>query len=1355
MRFSGRTLFRVVVFALVLLSLVALAAKYAIMPNISRYQPEIVSRIASASGMDVTAGAIRGSWRGFRPVIDLENVTFSEPRKSKIAEPGTTALSLSRLTASLSWWSLLAGPLEFGEITLNEPALTLSRRKDGLIYFAGRALNQPSAEKEDGQLLEWLTAQSSVRVAHATLTWQDEITPGPDLKFSDVNLQVDKVGGEHQVGLFATPPVGVAKHVEVRGKFKLDKGGAGWLAVGSVYAAVTEANLEGIRSQLAVPRALQTGVGNARVWIDFDSAAEANKATPISPLALFGPVRAVIADINLINGRAQFADDFAPLNVAKLAGRIQYEAKADGFTATSRGLEFRTREGMVASPADFSLTLLNQHDAKAASGEATGNDIDLKVMAGVLEYFPIGKEVRATFARLGLRGTVKGTRVAWRGYFDAPSAYQMKGDVRDFGMNAQGMVPGVAGLSGSVEGDDKGGKFFIVSKNLNLDAPNFFKDPLKFDSLDSQGNWKLTDEALEIELANAAVSNTDLALNFAGRYVRFRADGPRAKDEKGPGRLDIKGKITRADATKVAGYFPNNIAPTREYVGWAVRGGTIDSADFLINGTVFDFPFHKGVGGKFSVSATLKEVDFRYADGWPQIDNINGVYAIENTKMSGQFTSASILGARLQNTSLAIDDLTQRPGLLMMNSDIEARAETVTRYLKESPLANGVGGFSKFVSIEGPGNLALGLKIKLGEKIETAVDGRYTLSRAQAKPIFGPLISNLGGVIAFNESGLRTTGLAGMAYGNPITLSINGSAETAITTDFTLRADVKSMDDVLPIALPQQITGTTDFVGKIITRKSGTEVNIESSLQGVAMALPFPLAKAADEKRALKVLFTDTAEASEKIRVTLAGNGADQVESRVDARFQRRFDGAGGAANGLFGGIASVGETVAPGVAREGIWFNGTLNKLDFDLWRQAFAGFYPAAAVATPPVTSAARGRNRGSAIAGFDFTLGGLRAYGRDFSAMSLKGRHAQDDWRLTVESAEATGDLLWRPTTFSERGSLRARLKKFVLRDQAILPGATVNSAVADIIEPAADEALPALDVVADEFTFKGAVLGRLDLNAVPQGANWKIERLNITNEHANLAMDGLWQRYGDPARPPGAGVARSRTLMNLKMEANNLDEVLTRFGFKDYVRGGKGSIEGTLSWPGHTYQFATASLSGKLGIYATNGAFEKVNPRAGKLLGLLNMQELQRRVLFDFRDVFSRGYSFDKIQGDVIITNGIMRTDKFIIAGSVADVSMTGEVSLPTEQTNMLITVVPKLDSSFAIGAGVATANPLVGVVVFALQKLIGHPLDKAFGYQLAVTGSWDDPKVDKVSGEPAPPPPPPSAAASAVNVPPQK
>ena len=93
-KFCTRTLFWTGVVLSVLLVLVVAAVKYGVLPNIERYQGDIISRVATVSGMDVSANAIRGRWSGFRPTVELENVVFREPAStvSSIRKPGDEAL---------------------------------------------------------------------------------------------------------------------------------------------------------------------------------------------------------------------------------------------------------------------------------------------------------------------------------------------------------------------------------------------------------------------------------------------------------------------------------------------------------------------------------------------------------------------------------------------------------------------------------------------------------------------------------------------------------------------------------------------------------------------------------------------------------------------------------------------------------------------------------------------------------------------------------------------------------------------------------------------------------------------------------------------------------------------------------------------------------------------------------------------------------------------------------------------------------------------------------------------------------------------------------------------------------------
>jgi len=192
---------------------------------------------------------------------------------------------------------------------------------------------------------------------------------------------------------------------------------------------------------------------------------------------------------------------------------------------------------------------------------------------------------------------------------------------------------------------------------------------------------------------------------------------------------------------------------------------------------------------------------------------------------------------------------------------------------------------------------------------------------------------------------------------------------------------------------------------------------------------------------------------------------------------------------------------------------------------------------------------------------------------------------------------------------------------------------------------------------------------------------------------------------------------------------------QFGFGDYMKRGTGELEGQLVWPGYPYDFSLASLAGTFKVDGRRGQFAKIEPGAGKLLGLLSLQSLPRRAMFDFRDVFSEGFAFERIHGDVKVSRGVLLTDGFEISGPSAFVSLAGEVSLPDETQTLTMHVVPEVGEGLALAATLV-GTPVLGLSTLLVSKLLKNPLGKAVAYEYQVTGSWDNPQVTRLS---APPP----------------
>jgi uncharacterized protein YhdP len=306
--------------------------------------------------------------------------------------------------------------------------------------------------------------------------------------------------------------------------------------------------------------------------------------------------------------------------------------------------------------------------------------------------------------------------------------------------------------------------------------------------------------------------------------------------------------------------------------------------------------------------------------------------------------------------------------------------------------------------------------------------------------------------------------------------------------------------------------------------------------------------------------------------------------------------------------------------------------------------------------------------------------------------------------MTTTEFAGDVVYRT---EGSGRLVARMTRFSLPEDS--PGAKPGESMKD---------LPALDIVADSFVHRGRKLGRVEVQARHEGRDWRIDKLAMTNPAAALSGTGLWKQ--------GEG---SRTSLNFKLEVSDVGLFLERFGYSEHLKGGRGKLEGPISWNGDPLTIDYATLSGNLQMQAEDGQFLEIEPGIGKLVSLMSLQMLPRRIALDFRDVFSKGFQFDRIASSMAIERGVMAVKEFHMRGPAADVNMTGQIDLSLETQNLSVKVIPQLGDTASTVVGLI--NPIAGVVTLFAGRLMKNPLGKFFAYEYNITGTWSDPKVEKL------------------------
>jgi uncharacterized protein YhdP len=185
-----------------------------------------------------------------------------------------------------------------------------------------------------------------------------------------------------------------------------------------------------------------------------------------------------------------------------------------------------------------------------------------------------------------------------------------------------------------------------------------------------------------------------------------------------------------------------------------------------------------------------------------------------------------------------------------------------------------------------------------------------------------------------------------------------------------------------------------------------------------------------------------------------------------------------------------------------------------------------------------------------------------------------------------------------------------------------------------------------------------------------------------------------------------------------------------GFAEAIRNGEGDVSAAITWPGAFSQFALGRISGAVNIKVERGSLLEVNPGAGRIFGLLSVQALPRRLTLDFSDLFSKGFSFDRLIGEFNIKDGQAQTDKLLVDGPSAFVETTGTINLAQKTYDQTAKVIPNITGNLPIAIGVL-ATPAAGAAAWLIEKLLRKPVGKITQVTYHLTGSWENPNVQPV------------------------
>jgi uncharacterized protein (TIGR02099 family) len=1263
-----------------LFAITILFLRYWLLPDIEQFHDRITASVSAAMGNPVSVDKIEGNWDGLHPHLNFINVRILDKQ-------GRSALTLPRIDASVSWLSLLAAELRLTSLEIDRPELLIRRDAQGHIFIGSVAM---AAESSNNDLSNWLLHQSLIVVRNATLVWQDEQRNAPPLVLKEVTLRIENLFSHHQFALRAAPPSGLSTPLDVRGDFHGRHFNQPEKWRGQLFAQFEHTDILAWRPWLTLPPQLSSGRGALRAWLSIEK----------------GKITRFTTDLALHDVTTRLADNVPEMDVHYLHGRAAWQVVDDGWAVTTRALSMRLRNGLNLQPTDFYFRTNPSGKSRPAGGELRANQLQLESLVSLANFFPIDAELRSRLDAYGPRGRVSNLAMQWQGTPEKLLNYKIKGQFYNLSLQQVGNLPGFSGLTVAVDGSESSGNMNINSRNLTLDAPGYMREALLFNTLTGQLGWQRERGELAIRADNVAVANADLAGNLYGSF-HTRA-GTR-------GLIDLTVNLTRGDIRRAARYTPL-VAVSRKDNDWlndALLSGHTEDFHLRLKGNLSDFPLDGTKDALFEISAHGQDASMEFARDWPKIENLSGEFMIHNNRMEVHAPSATILNVHVLNLSIVQPDMSHIDTPLQIKGEAEAANNSFLQFIQQSPVRGYIKGFTDGISASGDGHLELTAQIPLLLTKPAKISGLLRVQNSDINLGAGiPWLRNTRGELSFSESGMKADNVTSVILGGPAHLNVQTAEGGMIHASLQGRVSLEALRKTETNPLLSSLHGATAWDANISMVNKVVHLTLNSSLQGISSSLPAPLSKNASEIWPLHIEKKNIAEHQDMITAQLGRllsarlysseeNGVSTIKRGVV-----NFDGPVSPPDknvstlrqpSVPGGAEESGAT-GPSIVKDGIWLTGTLPALSLQGW-DGLTG-----------------GSGQSLPIAGANLHIDKLTGYGLNLADLQISAARRGDGIAAQLSGPAVNGSVAWQPKGYNGTDKITAHLKNlYWTGENAANPQpAAVKSGT---VQP---HQLPAMEITVEDLLFKDKDIGRFELTGFPEGRDWRLRRLHITNPDGSLTGNGLW---------------RSRqTQVNLLLEISNAGKILARSGYPNTVKNGSGKLIADLSWDGQPDEFNYATLDGTLKLDTGKGQFLKMDPGFGKLLGILSLQALPKRITLDFADVFSSGFEFDNINGNATIGHGVMRTQDLHIDGSSAKVTMKGSVNLNDETQDMHIVILPTLGSSVSMLSAFA-GGPIVGLGTLIISKVLGNPLDKLMSFEYNVSGTWANPNVVKVGQTP--------------------
>ncbi|HET8791040.1 MAG TPA: AsmA-like C-terminal region-containing protein, partial [Modicisalibacter sp.] len=486
-------------------------------------------------------------------------------------------------------------------------------------------------------------------------------------------------------------------------------------------------------------------------------------------------------------------------------------------------------------------------------------------------------------------------------------------------------------------------------------------------------------------------------------------------------------------------------------------------------------------------------------------------------------------------------------------------------------------------------------------------------------------------------------------------------------------------------------------------------LSIESDLQGLAILLPPPFGKRLDEKVALRVEATP----GQRLVVELA----DRLRMRW-----RSLGPAPGQGQGQIWLEQWPASAQWPGDRGWSVIWRTP--RLYLGRWRSTLAALGETFGDSPAPAQTGLVSQPNAAlpALRRVVIDTDCLHFDQRCLGSLEATASPLADGWALDIAGTLMQGQASYRPNQPAPLAIDLARLNLDMLMPQPTqMPELAEAIATAPEPKPLPDwlGKVPDGEIAIDTMLYQGRRLGPLSANWQVSPQRLRVAPLALTLGEVTASGELVWEASG-----PKASLTRSR----LTLSGGDLGSALAALGQPVAIRSATTQVESQLAWPGAPWQFALERSRGSIEAVLEDGQFVTLDSPSARLIGLLNVDNLLRRLRLDFSDVTGEGTAFDSVRGSATLYGGRLETRGPVeIDGPSTQFTLEGSVDLAARRLNMLLGITVPVSQNLPLAA-VLVGAPYVGGALFLADKLFGGWLDKVTRIHYRVRGPWTSPQI---------------------------